>query len=402
MTIFGTRPEAIKMAPVVRRLKADPASFDVIVVVTAQHREMLDQVLQHFEIKPDYDLNIMTPRQTLTRLTSAMLQGLEKILADEHPDIVLVHGDATTTFAASLAAFYAQANLGHVEAGLRTYRKYSPWPEEMNRRLTGILTDLHFPPTPGAKANLIREGVPEGNTYVTGNTAIDALLWTVRPEHEFESRSLKDAIRTATGPVGPGAHSVAEFTGEAPAPKLILVECHRRENWGQPMLRIYKALRTLAEKRQDVRLLVSAHLNPEAGDVARRELKGLPNALFFPPVAYSDWVNLMARCYLIVSDSGGLQEEAPSLGRPLILVRENTERPEAVEAGTVRVVGTSDEKILKNIEELLDDEAAYQRMAKAGNPFGDGHAADRIARALLHHFARSLERPEEFEPARAQ
>lgn len=385
MTIFGTRPEAIKMAPVVLRLKADPASFDVRVAVTAQHREMLDQVLQHFDITPDHDLDVMIPRQTLTRLTTAMLEGLERVLAADRPDLVLVHGDATTAFAASLAAFYAQIGVGHVEAGLRTYLKYSPWPEEMNRRLAGVLADIHFAPTPWARANLIREGVPEDSIYVTGNTAIDALLWTVRDGYRFSDPILARAVDAA-----------ATASAENSDSRLILVECHRRENWGEPMVRIYRALRRLAQARPAVRLLVSAHLNPEAGEVARRELAGLANVVLFEPVAYPDWVNLMARCYLIVTDSGGLQEEAPSLGRPLVLLRDSTERPEAVEAGTVRVVGTSDETILRTLEELLDDPGAYRRMAEARNPFGDGHAADRIALALLHHFGRLPERPREY------
>ncbi len=381
MTVFGTRPEAVKMAPVVLRLKEDPASFDARVTVTAQHREMLDQVLEHFGLRPDHDLNVMKPRQSLTSMTVAMLEGLADVLAADRPDIVLAHGDATTTFAASLAAFYARVDLGHVEAGLRTYDKYSPWPEEINRRLTGVLSDLHFAPTTWARTNLVREGVPEERIYVTGNTAIDALLWTVRRDYRFSQPALAREVAAA---------------GE-PAPRLILVECHRRENWGEPMLRIYRALRRLAGQRQDVRLLVSAHLNPEAGEVARRELAGLDNVVFFTPVPYPDWVNLMARCHLILTDSGGLQEEAPSLGRPLVLVRENTERPEAVEAGTVRIAGTREETVFDTLSELLDDPEAYRRMAEASNPFGDGRAADRIARALLHHYGRAGARPEEFQ-----
>ncbi len=412
MTIFGTRPEAVKMAPVVLRLKADPASFDVTVTVTAQHREMLDQVLRHFGITPDHDLDVMTPRQTLTQLTTAMLDRLERVLRTDRPDMVLAHGDATTTFVAGLAAFYAQVGLGHVEAGLRTYLKYSPWPEEMNRRLTGVLADLHFAPTPWARSNLLREGVPEATVYVTGNTAVDALLRTVRDGHRFSDPTLARAVgaaggtRRATGPAATasgltaGKSAAVTASAEDGGSRLILVECHRRENWGEPMVRIYGALRRLAQTRPEVRLLVSAHLNPEAGEVARRELAGLANVILFAPVAYPDWVNLMARCYLIVTDSGGLQEEAPSLGRPLVLLRENTERPEAVEAGTVRVTGTSAEAILRTVEELLDDPEAYHRMAEARNPFGDGRAADRIALALLHYFGRTPERPQDYGSSR--
>ncbi len=377
MAVFGTRPEAIKMAPVVRCLREDPRSFEVRVTATAQHREMLDQVLRHFELTADHDLNIMTPRQRLTRITTAILEGLEEVLAAERPDIVLVHGDATTAFAGSLAAFYAQIPIGHVEAGLRTYAKYSPWPEEMNRRLAGLLADVHFAPTPVARANLVREGVPAERVYVTGNTVIDALLWTVRGDYRFsDPRLAREAEREDDGP-------------------LILVECHRRENWGEPMRRIYRALRRFLAEEPSARLLVSAHLNPESGEVARQELEGLENVLLFSPLAYPEWVNLMARCHLILTDSGGLQEEAPSLGRPLLLARDNTERPEAVEAGTVIVVGTGEEAIVSALRRLVRDREAYARMAAARNPFGDGRASERIARALLHHFGRGP-RPDDF------
>ncbi len=381
MTVFGTRPEAIKMAPVVRRLRADPASFEVRVTVTGQHREMLDQVLEHFGLVPDHDLDVMTPRQRLTRLTTAMLEGLEKVLGKDRPDVVLVHGDATTTFAGSLAAFYAKVPLGHVEAGLRTYSKYSPWPEEMNRRLTGVLADLHFAPTPWARSNLLREGVPEASVYVTGNTVIDALRLTLDDGYRFRDPVLREALEAARDD------------------RVILVECHRRENFGRPMVRIYRALRRLLAEEPKVRLLVSAHLNPEAGEVARRELAGLPGVTLFSPVSYPDWVNLMARSYLIFTDSGGQQEEAPSLGRPVVLARESTERPEAVEAGTVRLVGTDEETILAALRELLRDPSAYRRMTTTRNPFGDGRASDRIAAALSHYFGRRPERPPDFAPA---
>jgi len=377
MTVFGTRPEAIKMAPVVHALRADPASFRVVVTVTAQHREMLDQVLDHFGIVPDHDLDVMTPRQTLTRVTTAVLEGLQAVLAEDRPDILLVHGDATTSMAAALAAFYARVPVGHVEAGLRTYDKYSPWPEEMNRRIAGALTDLHFAPTVRARDNLLREGVSADRIHVTGNTAVDALLWTVRRGHRFEDPVLEEEVgRTGV--------------------RLVLVECHRRENWGEPMRRIYRALRRFATEEPGVRLLVSAHLNPEAGEVAREMLSGLDSVVLFRPLPYPDWVNLMARCHLIFTDSGGLQEEAPSLGRPVVLARENTERPEAVEAGTVVVVGTEEENILETLRRLMRDEAFYRRMAGARNPFGDGRAARRIASALLYHFGRASSPPDEF------
>lgn len=413
MTVFGTRPEAIKMAPVVLALRARPADFEVRVTVTAQHREMLDQVLRHFGLAPDHDLNVMTPRQTLTTMTVAMLEGLEKVLATDRPDIVLTHGDATTTFAASLAAFYAKVDVGHVEAGLRTHHKYSPWPEEMNRRLTGVIADVHFPPTPWARGNLIREGVPEERVYVTGNTAIDALLWTVRPDYRFTDPTLAaefnapETAGAADGTDAPGAPAppadappaAAATTNPAPAGgPIIMVECHRRENWGQPMVNIYRALRRVLAEAPEVRLLVSAHLNPEAGEVARRELAGQPRVTLFPPVPYPDWVNLMARCYLIFTDSGGQQEEAPALGRPLVLARDTTERPEAVEAGTARVVGTDEDAIAGAILELVRDPRAYARMAQARNPFGDGRAAERIAQALLHFYGRAATRPDEWRP----
>jgi UDP-N-acetylglucosamine 2-epimerase (non-hydrolysing) len=387
MAVFGTRPEAIKMAPVVLRLQADPAAFDVRVTVTAQHREMLDQVLRHFGLRPDHDLDVMTARQSLTTLTARILEGLARVLTEDRPDIVLVHGDATTALASALAAFYAKVGVGHVEAGLRTFDKYLPYPEEMNRRLAGGIADLHFAPTARARDNLLRENVPPEAIHVTGNTAIDALLWTVREGYRLSDPALEREV-AAAGSVAAGAPA---------GDRIILVECHRRENWGEPMARIYRALRRFASEESGVRLLVSAHLNPEAGEVARRELAGLGNVVLFKPVAYPDWVNLMARSHLIFTDSGGIQEEAPTLGRPVILARENTERPEAVEAGTVRVVGTSEEAILAALRALVHDEAEYRRMTTAANPFGDGRASDRIAGLLLHHLGRSAERPAEFD-----
>lgn len=390
LTVFGTRPEAIKMAPVVRELQARPEAFEVVVTVTAQHRQMLDQVLDHFRIRPHHDLDVMTPRQTLTRLTTSMLEGLERVLGADRPDIVLVHGDAATTFAASLAAFYAKVPVGHVEAGLRTYLKYSPWPEEMNRRLTGLMADVHFAPTPQAGANLRREHVPEESIYVTGNTVIDALLWTVRADHAFDDPELERLVATPGGPAAP------RRPGSRP---IVLVECHRRENWGDRMTSIFSALRRFAEDFPEARLLVSAHLNPEAGAVARRELDGVANAHLFAPLPYPDWVNLMARCDIIFTDSGGLQEEAPSLGRPLVLARDDTERPEAVAAGTVVLVGADGGRIVETLARLVRDRAFYDSMAGARNPFGDGRAASRTADGLLHHFGLCSERPGEFTPS---
>lgn len=390
MTVFGTRPEAIKMAPVVRELESRPESFEVTVTVTAQHREMLDQVLDHFEISPRYDLNVMTPRQTLTRLTAAMLEGLDLVFKADRPDVVLVHGDAATSFAASLAAFYAKIPVGHVEAGLRTYLKYSPWPEEMNRRLTGLLADIHFAPTPWARDNLLREHVPAESVYLTGNTVIDALLWTVRPDHRFRDRELARLVEPRA--------TEGNGTGGRRGP-VVLVECHRRENWGDRMVTIYQALRRFAAAAPEARLLVSAHLNPESGAVARRELDGAANVHLFEPLPYPDWVNLMARCDIIFTDSGGLQEEAPSLGRPLVLARDDTERPEAVQAGTVVLVGADGERIVETLTRLEQDRAFYDSMARAKNPFGDGRAAGRTADGLLHHFGLRSERPDEFDPS---
>ena len=380
MTVFGTRPEAIKMAPVVRALREDEENFRVQVTVTAQHREMLDQVLAHFEIRPDYDLNIMLPRQTLTEVTTRALEGLEKVLAQERPDLVLVHGDTTTTFAGSLAAYYQRLPVGHVEAGLRTADKYSPYPEEMNRRLTGALADLHFAPTEWAKGNLLREGTAAERIFVTGNTAIDALFWTVRDDYVF-SQPLLNRL-------------------DYRARKVIAVEAHRRENWGKPMEEIFSAVREIAQRHPDVEVIVSVHKNPEVSTVAHRLLAESERVHLFDPFEYPEWANLLKRAYLILTDSGGLQEEAPSLGTPVLLLRETTERPEAIAAGTVRMIGPRKDRILAETTRLLLDQEAYRAMATAANPYGDGQAAARIRLAILYHFGRSKSRPPAFAPGK--
>lgn len=325
MSVFGTRPEAIKMAPVVAELRETPG-IRSLVLVTAQHREMLDQVLDHFRIRPDHDLNIMQAGQSLTDITTRALEGAFEVFGRAQPDLVLVHGDTTTTFAAALAAFYRRIPVGHVEAGLRTRNKYSPFPEEINRHLTGVLADLHFAPTEVARANLLDEGVPADRIWVTGNTAIDALLRTVREDYRFGAESLKRL----------------DLRGR----RMLLVEAHRRENWGEPMERICRALAEIVRRSPDVELVYSVHPNPRVADVVRRHLGGRERVHLLDPLPYPEWANLMARAYLIITDSGGLQEEAPSLGKPVVLLRDTTERPEAVAAGTVRQVGTDFDRIV--------------------------------------------------------
>ncbi len=369
MTIFGTRPEAVKMAPVIKELARRADRFAVVVTVTAQHREMLDQTLEHFHIRPDHDLNVMQERQSLTQIALRALDGLDAVLAQESPDFVLVHGDTSTTFIGCLAAFYHGIPTGHVEAGLRTGDKYSPFPEEMNRRLTGAIADLHFAPTDWARANLLAEGVPAERIFVTGNTAIDALFLTVDPGHRFARPELN---RLAAGR------------------RLVLVDSlHRRENFGEAMERIYRSLARLARETPGIELVFLLHKNPEAREVGLRHLSGLPGVHLLEPMDYPDWVNLMARAYLVISDSGGIQEEAPSLGTPVLLLRDKTERPEAIEAGTVRMVGTDEGRILAAVTELLANPAAHRAMAQAKNPYGDGRAAQRIADAIETYFGLS-------------
>lgn len=360
MTVFGTRPEAIKMAPLVKTLKDDPY-FEVKVCVTAQHRQMLDQVLDLFEIKPEYDLNIMKKGQTLSMITAAVIEGLDKVFESERPDIVLVHGDTTTSFAAALAAFYHQIPVGHVEAGLRTYDKYSPYPEEMNRQMTGRLTDIHFSPTQKNKKNLLLENVSEEKIYVTGNTVIDALLDVANREYVFDGE-LGEVLSSGK--------------------RVITVTCHRRENLGEYMANIFQALSDIAKQYQDVEIVYPVHLNPAVGDAANKYLGELKNVHLISPLSYQPFTMLLKASYLVVTDSGGIQEEAPALGKPVLVVRKETERPEAVEAGTVKLSGVEREDIYKDIKELLDNKDHYDKMANAVNPYGDGKASIRIAEAL--------------------
>ena len=374
MSIFGTRPEAIKMAPVVLELKKYP-QIESSVAVTAQHREMLDQVLRLFDIRPDFDLNIMSEGQTLFDITSRALSGLDKVLTAATPDIILVHGDTTTTFAGALAAFYHQIEVGHVEAGLRTSNKFSPYPEEMNRRLTGSLADLNFAPTSTAKENLLREGVDADKIFVTGNTVIDALYKTVRADFKFS----KELERV-------------DYADK----RIILVTTHRRENLGEPLRQVYKALKALVEELPDVEIIFPVHKNPRVREVVNAELGGMERVFLTDPLDYEPFANLMNRATLILTDSGGVQEEAPALGKPVLVLRDTTERPEALEAGTVKLIGTNREKVYSAAKLLLTDAAEYKKMAEARSPYGDGHAAERIAKALLWRHKISSERPKEF------
>ena len=375
MTIFGTRPEAIKMAPLVLELQKR-ADIQSICCVTAQHREMLDAVLEIFRLTPDYDLNIMEPRQTLSTITTKCLLGMEGVLEEAKPDLVLVHGDTSTTFAGALAAFYRQIPVGHVEAGLRTWDKYSPFPEEMNRKLVGDIADLHFCPTPANRENLAREGITDG-VFVTGNTVIDALKTTVRPDYQFATQALNSL----------------DYAGK----RIILVTCHRRENYGQPMANIMTALRRIADAFPDVELVYPVHLSPVVREAAGKYLSGHPRIHLIDPLSADEMHNLMARAYLVMTDSGGLQEEAPALGRPVLVLRRETERPEAVRAGTVRLAGTEEEEIFSLASELLHDERAYHAMAHAVNPYGDGQACRRIADAIEWKFGLRAEKPDEFQ-----
>ncbi len=377
MTVFGTRPEAIKMAPIVLELQKHPDTIVPVVAVTAQHREMLDQVLNLFHIKPDHDLNIMAAGQTLFDITTRAMMGLDKVLTEEKPDIVLVHGDTTTTFAGALAAYYHQTAVGHVEAGLRTHNKYSPFPEEMNRRLTGCIADLNFAPTSTSEANLLAENVPPESIFVTGNTVIDALHHTVRDDFDFQEESLKDV----------------DFQNK----RIILVTTHRRENLGEPMRHVYKALRQLTEEFDDVEVVFPVHKNPKVREVVNEELGGLAKVHLIDPLDYEPFANLMHRAYLILTDSGGVQEEAPALGKPVLVLRDTTERPEAVDAGTVKLIGTDRERVYEEAKKLLTDKAEYSRMAESVNPYGDGKAAARIIQAILYHYGLADGRPDVFE-----
>jgi UDP-N-acetylglucosamine 2-epimerase len=363
MVVFGTRPEAIKMAPVIQALRQKNSIF-CQVAVTAQHREMLDQVLKLFKLIPDFDLNLMRQGQTLTEITTRALTGLKEIFQRELPDLILVHGDTTTTFVAALAAFYAQIPVGHVEAGLRTGNKYSPFPEEMNRRLTSVITDYHFAPTETAKGNLLHEGISPDKVFITGNTVIDALLSTVKTNYNF---------------LDPDIQSIFKQNDTS---RMILVTTHRRENLGEPMRQIYQALRSMLETFPDTHVVFPVHKNPKVRKVVTEVLGDHPRVYLIEPLDYEPFVNLMARSHLILTDSGGIQEEAPSLGKPVLVVRDTTERPEAIEAGTVSLVGTEYGSVFNELKRLLSDSDAYKKMAAASNPYGDGHAADRIAKII--------------------
>ena len=374
MSVFGTRPEAIKMAPLVKKL----ASYDEIsslVCVTGQHREMLDQVLSAFEITPDFDLDIMEKSQTLYGVTSKVLSGLQKVFEENRPDIVLVHGDTTTSFAAALAAFYGRIKVGHVEAGLRSFDKNSPYPEEMNRVLTGRLADIYFAPTASNERNLFNEGIKE-HVYVTGNTVIDAIKSTVRKDYVFECPQLNDI--------------------DYEAHKVVLMTAHRRENYGQPMENIMQAVADTARERQDALFVYPVHLSPYVQQTARKYLEGIENVLLIPPLGVFDMHNLMSRVYMVMTDSGGLQEEAPALGKPVLVLRRETERPEAVKAGTVEVIGTEREKVHSRAVDLFEDHELYLKMKKAVNPYGDGDACRRISENILYFFDRAKKPSDRF------
>jgi UDP-N-acetylglucosamine 2-epimerase (non-hydrolysing) len=363
MTVFGTRPEAIKMCPLVLEMGKYPDYIEPIVAVTAQHREMLDQVLELFNIKPDYDLNIMASGQTLYDITTRALTGLKEVIEEAKPDMVLVHGDTTTTFAGALAAFYAQVPVGHVEAGLRTGNKYSPYPEEMNRKLTGSIADMHFAPTSTSKANLLKENVNPETILVTGNTVIDALQTTVKADYEFADAEFNKIFARGN--------------------RLILMTTHRRENLGEPMRNVYKALRKVLETHADVEAIFPVHKNPKVREIVQEELGGLDRVHLIEPMDYEPFANLMGKVDIVLTDSGGIQEEAPALGKPVLVLRDTTERPEAVDAGTVKLIGTAYEDVLRETNLLLDDSAHYKKMAEAANPYGDGKACERIIRAIL-------------------
>lgn len=363
LTIFGTRPEAIKMAPLIKELKSRK-EIECIVCVTAQHRQMLDQVLNIFEIVPDYDLNIMQDKQTLSYITCRALEGLEEIIKKEKPNIVLVHGDTTTTFAGALAAYYCQADIGHVEAGLRTWDKYFPYPEEANRQLTDILTDMHFAPTEKSKQNLLNEGKNESSIYVTGNTAIDALNTTVTDDYKNE---------------------LFDWIGND---RLILLTAHRRENLGEIMRGMFKAIKRIVDETPDVKVIYPVHLNPKVKEVADEVLGNDEKIKLINPLDVIDFHNFMNKAYIILTDSGGIQEEAPSLGKPVLVLRDTTERPEGIEAGTLKLAGTDEETIYKLTKELLTNKDTYNKMSKASNPYGDGKASIRITDAIIKKYSK--------------
>lgn len=366
MTIFGTRPEAIKMAPLVKELEENSDRIESIVCVTAQHREMLDQVLKIFDIKPDYDLDIMHERQTLVNIATRALEGLDEIMKEVKPDVVLVHGDTSTTFAGSLAAYYNQILLGHVEAGLRTYDKYFPFPEEINRRITGVIADMHFAPTKRNENNLLSENTPKENIYVTGNTVIDALKTTVKDDYEFSDEGLK--------------------TLNWDTKKVIVMTAHRRENLGEPLKNICRAVLRIVNDFDDVEVVYPVHLNPAVREVVFDILGNHDRIKLIDPVNADELHNAIKRGYLVLTDSGGLQEEAPSLGKPVLVLRNETERPEAVDAGTVKIAGVNEDNIYNMTKELIENVNEYEKMAHAVNPYGDGHASERIVKAIIERF----------------
>ncbi|HBZ08496.1 MAG TPA: UDP-N-acetylglucosamine 2-epimerase (non-hydrolyzing) [Bacillus bacterium] len=372
LSVFGTRPEAIKMAPLVKELENRVDKFESFVAVTAQHRQMLDQVLEIFNIEPNFDLNIMKDRQTLKDVTTRSLEGLDGVIKELKPDIVLVHGDTTTTFSASLAAFYNQSAVGHVEAGLRTWNKYSPFPEEMNRQLTGVIADLHFSPTEKAAWNLINEDKKKENIFITGNTAIDALKTTVKKKYQ---------------------HAALDKLGDD---RLILLTAHRRENLGQPMRNMFRAIKRIVNEQPDIQVIYPVHLNPMVRNIADEELGNDHRIHLIEPLNVIDFHNFANRAHLILTDSGGVQEEAPSLGVPVLVLRDTTERPEGIESGTLKLAGTEEETIYRLAMELLTDPEEYKKMAHAINPYGDGEASKRIADAILYYFKMRNERPEPF------
>ena len=365
MTIFGTRPEAIKMAPLIKELK-ERKEIKSIVCVTAQHREMLDQVLDVFKIISDYDLNIMKQGQTLSEITSRVLLGLEEIIQKEKPNIILVHGDTTTTFAGALAAFYNQVDVGHVEAGLRTWNKYSPFPEEMNRQMVDCMTDMYFAPTNVSKDNLLKENISENKIYITGNTAIDAMKTTITDNYN---------------------HEVLDWVGED---RMILLTAHRSENLGEPMRHIFKAIKRIVEEYTDVKVVYPIHLNPKVREVANEVFNNIDRVKLIEPLEVIDFHNFQNKSYLILTDSGGIQEEAPSLGKPVLVLRDTTERPEGIEAGTLKLVGTDEEIIYQETKKLLDDQKEYEKMSKASNPYGDGHASERIVNSIIEKYLKKV------------
>lgn len=372
MTIFGTRPEAIKMAPLVLELQKRSDEFEPIVTVTAQHREMLDQVLSIFDIKPNFDLNIMKKKQSLAQITTRALEGLDEVMKEAKPDIVLVHGDTTTTFAASLAAFYNEIPVGHVEAGLRTWNKYSPFPEEINRQATGVIADLHFAPTTQSKNNLLQENKTEEDIFITGNTAIDALQTTVSDDYKHE------VLQKAEGK------------------RLVLVTAHRRENLGENMDQMFRAIRRIADTHEDVEVVYPVHLNPVVQETAKKWLGDHDRIQLIDPLEVIDFHNFASNAHLILTDSGGVQEEAPSLGVPVLVLRDTTERPEGIEAGTLKLAGTDEENIFSMADLLLSNPDEHKKMSRASNPYGDGQASRRIADAIRYYFKQAPEKPDEF------